>query len=208
MIEWLNAIDETGFRASLSILWEGFIRPTNLPLCIGRAIPGLEEAHRSACFSATALDRLQRLVSTRSLYGIGFTHEFLQSNGGRPVQYLRADSAGGQCWVDEVNRRALAGPQPSEPIWRDTPFVDILDSDEEDTRWEEEWRVPGGLRFQPADVAFVFLPEDLHDAARRFFADHQAANTGPAYLGLYLDPGWTRERIEAALPLAASSGDG
>ncbi len=32
LIDWLNAIDDTGYRASLSILWGGFIRPTYLPL--------------------------------------------------------------------------------------------------------------------------------------------------------------------------------
>jgi hypothetical protein len=39
-----------------------------------------------------------------------------------------------------------------------------------------EWRVPGGLTFQP-DVAFVFLHEELHDNARAFFVEHRANNT-------------------------------
>jgi hypothetical protein len=69
----------------------------------------------------------------------------------------------------------------------------------EDWRWEREWRVPGGLQFKPEDVAFVFLPEESHDAARGFLVDHQTANTGPAYLCPYIDPGWPRDRIDKAL---------
>jgi hypothetical protein len=78
------------------------------------------------------------------------------------------------------------------------PYVDMLDPDN-DTRWEQEWRVPGGLRFAPSDVAFVFLPEKLHDKARTFFSEHRDANTGPAYLGPYLDPRWSHQQIEHAL---------
>ncbi len=79
-------------------------------------------------------------------------------------------------------------------------FVDELDPDPaNDTSWEKEWRVPGGLKFLPDDVAFVFLPEELHDKARAFFAKHRADNSGPAYLGPYLDPQWDRERIQEIL---------
>jgi plastocyanin len=59
--------------------------------------------------------------------------------------------------------------------------------------------VPGGLAFQPGDVSFVFLPEQSHDNARAFFEIHRASQTGPAYLGPYLDPRWDRPRIERAL---------
>lgn len=64
LLDWLNAIDDTGYRASLSILWDGFVRPTYLPLCVGQKAPRLEENHRSACFSETALNELARLIST------------------------------------------------------------------------------------------------------------------------------------------------
>ena len=59
--------------------------------------------------------------------------------------------------------------------------------------------MPGGLQFAPRDVAFVFLPEELHDGARMFFTEHRDANTGPAYLGPYLDPRWSRQKTEQAL---------
>lgn len=48
-------------------------------------------------------------------------------------------------------------------------------------------------------MAFVFLPEELHDSARAFFAEHRANNSGLAYLGRYLDPRWDRERIQEIL---------
>jgi len=82
----------------------------------------------------------------------------------------------------EISRHCAGGVDLTDPLWQKTPFVDELDPDPaEDTSWEKEWRVPGGLKFQPDDVAFVFLPEELHDSARAFFAEHRANNTGPAY---------------------------
>lgn len=200
LVQWLDDIDDTGFRASLSILWQGFVRPTDLPCCVGKDVAGLEEAHRSACFSESPLDELARLVETRSLYGIGFRQDFLRINRGQPVKYLQHGSADAKWWSQEVSRRCGAVIDRKDPLWRDTPFVDELDSNPaEDTSWEKEWRVPGGLKFQPDDVVFVFLPEELHDNARAFFAEHRASNTGPAYLGRYLDPRWDRGHIQKLL---------
>jgi len=200
LVQWLNDIDDTGFHASLSILWQGFVRPTDLPRCVGTGVVGLEEAHRSACFSESPLDDLARLVETRSLYGIGFRQDFLRLNRGQPVKYLQYDSDDARWWSQEVSKRRGVAIDKEDPLWRDTPFVDELDPDPTgDTSWEKEWRVPGGLRFRPDDVAFVFLPEELHDNARVFFAEHRTNNTGPAYLGRYLDPRWDRERVQKVL---------
>jgi hypothetical protein len=205
LLQWLDDIDDTGFRASLSILCQGFVRPTDLPRCVGRDVGGLEEAHRSACFSESPLDELSRLIDTRSLYGVGFRQDFLRINGGQRVKYVQPGGADAQRWVQEISRRCVAEADAEDPFWRKTPFVDELDSDPaEDTSWEKEWRVPGGLRFQPDDVAFVFLPEELHDNARAFFGEHRANNTGPAYLGRYLDPRWDRARIQEVLTESAA----
>jgi hypothetical protein len=198
LLDWLNAIDDTGYRVSLSILWDGFVRPTFLPLCVGRNVPGLEENHRSACFSETALNELAPLISTRSVYGVGFRQDFLRERGGQRVRYIEPDTDEAERWRNLVRQRLVDGVDHDDPLWRDTPYVDILDPGH-DTRWEQEWRVPGGLRFTPGDVAFVFLPAALHDKARRFFTEHRDANTGPAYLGPYLDPRWSRQQIEDAL---------
>lgn len=200
LMQWLYEIDDTGYRASLSILWQGFVRPTDLPRCVGRDVAGLEDAHRSACFSESPLDDLAKLIETRSLYGVGFRQDFLRINRGQPVKYLRHGSAEAQGWAQKLSRRCVAGVDTEDPLWQKTPFVDELDPElTEDTSWEKEWRVPGGLKFLPDDVAFIFLPKELHDNARAFFAEHRANNSGPAYLGRYLDPRWDRERIQRTL---------
>jgi hypothetical protein len=198
LLRWLDSIDDTGFRTSLSILGSGFIRPTSYPMGVGETVPELADAHRSACFSESPLDDLARLIETRSLYGVGFRQSFLQQRGGDRVIYVPDDSAEAGSWRQHVAARRSAGVDPGDGFWMKTPFVDLL-SPSNDTTWEKEWRVPGGLSFEPEDVAFVFLPEDLHEKARRFFTDHQRENTGPAYLGRYLDPRWDRARIEAVL---------
>ena len=59
--------------------------------------------------------------------------------------------------------------------------------------------MPGGARFEPDDVAFIFLPEELHDNARSFFEEHRVNHTGPAYLCRYVDPRWSYARIARAL---------
>jgi hypothetical protein len=102
---------------------------------------------------------------------------------------------------DQVQARVDAGVDPEDYFWCITPFIDFAKPGSvwEDWRWEREWRVPGGLRFKPEDVAFLFLPEESHKAARQFFVDHEAANTGPAYLCPYIDPRWPKDRIEKAL---------
>jgi hypothetical protein len=56
-------------------------------------------------------------------------------------------------------------------FWRLTPFIDVMGSygaGEYRFEWEREWRVPGGLRFPPDQVAFLFIPDSLHDQVRSF----------------------------------------
>jgi hypothetical protein len=184
----------------MSILWDRHIRPVSEPHGAGREIPGLEDRHRPACFSETPLHLLQPLVEFRSDFGVGFSQDFLLSKGGGRVWYLEDEGvlAGS---VKKLVAEAADGPvDPADPLWTLTPFIDFpVPGSLEDWRWEREWRVPGGLRFLPADVAFLFIPEKLHEKARQFFSDHEFADTGPAYLCPYIDPHWTRPRIEAAL---------
>jgi hypothetical protein len=203
-VQWLDDVDDTGFRASLSILWQGFIRPTSYPLGAAHEMAEFQVEHRAACFSETPLDSLGRLVSTRSLYGVGFDQRFLQAHRGGPVTYLGHGSAEAQQWNDEMRRRNVGAVDKEDPFWTAALFVDELDP-AADTSWEREWRVPGGLHFAPDDVAFVFLPEELHENARTFFLEHSLANTGPAYLGRYLDARWNRSDIEKALSGAVPS---
>jgi hypothetical protein len=203
LMAWLNAIDDTGFRSNLSILWEGRVRPTSYPMGVGRKAPEVDAGHRAACFSESPLDDLVQLVSTRSRYGLGFRQGVLGRHGGRPVQYLESGSAEALTFEQAVDDRIAAGVDPTDPFWADTPFIDIV-RPHNSTSWEQEWRVPGGFDFAPDDVAFCFLPADLHGAARDFFEEHQAANTGPAYLGRYIDPLWDRATIECVLAVPAA----
>lgn len=195
LIQWQNDVDSTGYWSSLSILWQGHIRPTTDPLGVAAEVPEVEVAHRSACFSATGLDKLARLIKTRSLYGVGFTQDVLAAAGGRRVRYLRRGSADAARWAIDIRERQRMGVDPSDPFWRETPFIDPS----EDNGWEEEWRVPGGFSFEPDQVAFVFIPGELHEKARAFFEEHRHAGSGPAYVCRYIDPTWDHVHLEQAL---------
>jgi hypothetical protein len=197
-LAWLDATDTSGYRSSLSILWEGHVRPTRYPMGVAAHVTEVAERNRSACFSESPLNDLKRLIETRSLYGVGFEQTFLEIHGGERVLYVPPGSDEEISWRRAVADACVGGVDPTDPLWQMTPFVDILDPTR-DMSWEKEWRVPGGLNFKPSDVAFVFLPEELHGRARDFFEEHRVANTGPAYFGVYLDPRWERDRIEEAL---------
>jgi hypothetical protein len=198
-LHWLTEIDDTGFRASLSILWYGYVRPTSYALGIAAGVPEVEATQCSACFSATRLDKLKHLIATRSLYGVGFRQDLLYGAGGRPVRYLASGSEQVKSLQTDISERQKAGVNPRDELWKKTPFID---GSKENAR-EEEWRVPRGFSFEPDDVAFAFIPEDLHDNARAFFEEHRGANTGPAYLCRYIDPRWDRARIEQVLAAPA-----
>ena len=65
--------------------------------------------------------------------------------------------------------------------------------------WEREWRHIGSMSFEPEDVAFLLIPEELHSKARSFFEGAYRDNLGPAYLCPYVDPSWDRGKIMGAL---------
>jgi hypothetical protein len=200
-IREIQAQDKTGYSNIMSILWEGRIEPFAEPHGAGKDVPEVADAHRSAALSEIPLHLLDRLVKHRSLYGIGFSQDFLVTRGGARVWYIEASGAPAQAIHRQVEHRVREGVDPADPFWQVTPFIEFPDPSQPfaDWRWEREWRVPGGLRFKPSDVAFLFIPEALHDKARHFFADHHVANTGPAYLCPYVDATWDRERIQAQL---------
>lgn len=195
LLRWLRDIDDTGYQSSLSILWEGFVRPTDDALGIAAVVSEVKASQCSACFSATRLDGLAQLIETRSSYGVGFRQDVLAAAGGGPVRYLSAGNAEVAKLTDAIQQRQQRGIDPDDPFWLTTPFIDGTT----DNMWEDEWRVPGGFAFEPADVEFVFLPEQLHGNARAFFAEHFRENTGPSYLCRYVDPTWSGTRIKRVL---------
>jgi len=197
----IQAQDKTGYGNIMSILWDGRIEPFAEPHGAGKDVPEVTDAHRSAALSEIPLHLLERLVSHRSRYGIGFSQEFLLARGGARVWYIETGGAPAQAIRRQVELRITNGVDPADPFWQVTPFMDFPDPGHAftDWRWEREWRVPGGLRFEPSDVAFLFIPAEFHGKARQFFTDHQLANSGPAYLCPYVDVTWNRKRIQAQL---------
>jgi len=191
----------SGYDRVMSILWDGLIEPFDEPHGAGRLVPEVAQRHRSAALSEIPLHLLHRLVKARSQYGIGFAQDFLLEHGGGRVWYLEAGGVPAQSIERQVAERVGQTVEADDPFWATTPFIDFPDPSHPftDWRWEREWRVPGGLRFTPDDVAFLFIPGHNHGPARQFFTDHKVANTGPAYLCPYIDPTWDRARIQAAL---------
>jgi hypothetical protein len=65
--------------------------------------------------------------------------------------------------------------------------------------WEREWRKIGNFKFAVDDVACLIIPEELHSAAVGFFQTAKAENTGSAYECPFIDPYWSRKKVEKAL---------
>jgi hypothetical protein len=196
----------TEYDVMLKILWEGTVLPTG-PLGAARKLTALGDSQKSACFSEIPLDLLGRLIARRSLYGIGFRQDFLTERGGARVWYLDKDGPAAESFKELVRSGMTGGVDPIAPIWKTTPFVDYpgeYGGTQYRFEWEREWRVPGGLQFGRDDVAFLFIPEELHSAARSFFEDHLRENTGPAYLCPYVDPTWDMPRIQAEFASVAT----
>lgn len=191
---------DSAYNVMLKILWEGSIVASG-PFGTARGLSELGDSQKAACFSEIPLDLLSRLIENRSLYGIGFYQGFLAQQGAARVWYLDKDSPAATSFQELVVRAMKGGIDPSDPLWRLTPFIDNpgeYPAGAYRFEWEREWRIPGGVRFTPADVAFLFIPEDLHDAARSFFEGHLRDHSGPSYLSPYVDPRWEMTHIQTA----------
>jgi hypothetical protein len=193
--------EPSGYNTVMSILYDGFVKPVEDPHGVAWEIPELIDLNRPACFSEVPLHLLGRLMKTRSEYGVGFRQRLLRSKGGGRLWYVEDDSGPAEALVELINQRLDEGIDLGDPLWQATPFIDLVSTKSAfgDFLWEREWRVPGGLRFEPEDVEFLFIPEDLHDKARQFFTDAEIENSGPAYLCPYIDVNWDREKIAKVL---------
>jgi hypothetical protein len=190
--------DANAYDAMLSILWSGEIEARNPFGCALHDCVPSDESQRSACFSEIPLDLLDRLVWRRgSQYGVGFHQEVIIARGGGRVWYLDRDTPHHDAFKALLREARVAGPL--HPAWKLAPLVDWV-SPNYHFEWEREWRLPGGLTFAPHDVAFLFMPEAQHDAARKFLIDGNRGN-GPAYDCPLLDPCWSDVRIQCALSL-------
>ena len=161
-------------------------------------------AQEAVCFSEIPLDRLDRLIERRSKWGVGFRQEVLFAAGGGRVWYVDKGTALARS-VEALMREDTTGhgfAPTDDPIWKLTPFIDLpgeYGHSQYRFEWEREWRVPGEMRFSPEQVAFLFIPEEWHGAARGFYDMARAENIGPAFDCPFLDPLWPQDRLQAAL---------
>lgn len=156
-------------------------------------------ARPCVCLSETPLGQLSRLAERRGSYGIGFRKEFIVRRGGGPILYAYKDTP----HAATLESLASAAYGDGEnPIWNVAPFVDIpgqYGTSSYFFEWEREWRHVGGLKFAPTDVAFLVIPEELHNAAREFFDFAEREDTGPNYRCPFIDPYWDHETIQLRL---------
>lgn len=193
---------DAGYSPMMSILSSGDVRATG-PFGAAKSLADqLDQTQLSACFSEIPLDLLARLVERRQTkYGIGFHQQIIIDNGGARVWYLDQGSPPQAALRERIRLSLVDGLDQNDPLWKLTPFIDHPTDEPVCSRfeWEREWRVPGGLRFVPDEVAFLLIPEELHGVARDFFAEALAHNSGPAYFCPYLDPDWDHVRIQQAI---------
>ena len=164
-------------------------------------------AQEAVCFSEIPLDHLGRIADRRKTkYGIGFRQDVLVAAGGARVWYVDQGTALETTIRNLMVRTSTQGGYAplTDPIWNVTPFIDVPGVYPGSGgalkpyrfEWEREWRVRGEFRFEVKDVAFLFIPEGLHRAARGFFQDAAEDNSGPAYGCPFIDPSWDDERIQ------------
>lgn len=193
--------ERTPYESSISILYHREIRAVTA-FGAARKLDALNETQRSACFSEIPLDRLDRLVQRRSRYGVGFSQDVLTRAGGGRVWYINNDSNLADSVRQLISQNVAPPMDVDSPMWKLTPFIDfpgVYGATEYRFEWEREWRVPGGLRFVPEEVSFLFIPEEFHSRARTFFDEAELENIGPSYRCPILDPIWPDERIQEAL---------
>lgn len=166
----------------------------------GEKPPGVQ---LSVCLSEIPLDYLDRLVERHGIYGVGFTKATIVARGAARVWYLERGSLISDIFFNMVKATAYPkkpGFEVGDPLWSVTPFVDYVSDGSLGTRhafeWEREWRHPGDLEFGAAEVAFLFIPESEHAAARanlsKFYGD--AVPVPPL-----IDATWGEERLQSAL---------
>jgi hypothetical protein len=198
-----EVLGRTAYDSQISILYHRTVRALSA-FGAARRFDALGDTQRCACFSEIPLDRLNRLVERRSRYGVGFSQDALVRAGGGRVWYIDNESALASSFRQLMNANTQSPLDASSPLWKLTPFIDFPGSYGETEyrfEWEREWRVPGGLTFSPPDVAFLFVPEELHSQARVFFDQAELQNIGPSYRCPLLDPLWADDRIQQALAL-------
>lgn len=205
--------DNTPYLQHLGILWDGQLTPSEKRWGAARDDEQLGDSQRAVCFSEVPLPFTARIADRRgSSYGLGFTQEFVRRQGAARVWYLDEDEAAASDFA-ELMQIHRADFDAEDPLWKLTPLV-VQPYERYRFEWEREWRLPGprGLHFTMEDIAFLFIPEGLHESARQFFDGY--ADTGPIPRCPFIDPHWDEATIESALthavsgPLSGRTADG
>jgi hypothetical protein len=76
-LDYEGTLDRSGYFPWMEILGGGVLKPGAEPLGIAVNVPLIGPNQRAVCFSETPLDMLERIVCTRSAYGLGFRKETL-----------------------------------------------------------------------------------------------------------------------------------
>jgi len=105
----------------------------------------------SVSFTGSSIDRLSKLVSRRSPFGICFEKRIIDpfSADIRKVHYLSRA---------EIDRIRFEGIYPPELSAAERYWIDLSEPGEYEFSWEEEWRKLGDLRFDHDSVVFLIAP--------------------------------------------------
>lgn len=190
----LAAASDDPYTDMLGILSSGRIEAQSC-LGIGRSLAPNPSSQKAVCFSEIPLHLLERLARRRSCYGIVFWKGFAMERGANPILYAYQDQQPAIALRELMGR---ASQDANDPIWQVTPFVDEPGEYGEAKyrfEWEREWRCVGDFDLEPADVAFLIIPEEKHEQARSFFADAEENQLGPDYPCPYIDAYWNEDEV-------------
>ncbi|GIU18407.1 hypothetical protein TUM4261_39170 [Shewanella sp. c952] len=149
------------------------------PHCLhSQEIPDRYKArYNVACFTEVPLTQLHQLtkhIRGRKVqlqpYGFVFRREFIVENGAQPV--ININSYGGNREVrdaaDELFEIVKKNGFDKGKVCRLLPFLNAM-HEAYDFSWEREWRIVGGLEFEPVDVVAVVLPKGGEEGLRAKF---------------------------------------
>lgn len=139
----------------VNIITQGRIEARN-PFGMARKLFMPDATQCCACFAGVPVNEIGRL--SRGPFGVGFKASFLRDNGGQRVWYL--DDGEPRNAIADLMDRAVAAKAWDSPLWKLTPFIDKVIPRMYEFEWEREWRVPGGVTFSQADIAFIVAPSD------------------------------------------------
>lgn len=188
------------YHSIMGILSQSRIQARN-PFGIAKTLAGIP-GQNAVCFSEIPLDMLARLIVARNTsYGIGFRKQYVVDEGGGPILYAYHDTPHERA-VRQMMKDAKGNP--AAEIWKLTPFIDSAGARRGGGgpylfEWEREWRHVGDFDFKASDVAFLLIPDDLHEAATGFFATAKEEHLGPSYECPFVDPKWKIRRMRRAL---------